>query len=106
MDKTLGHLTYLEAPLDDLKALNIAERIDYLKSVLASDEVPERCYDDEPDGKSGNRKLGVVCSYCPHKFRCWSDSNNGIGLREFQYSSGPIWLTTVKVEPKVKETTF
>lgn len=106
MDKTLGHLTYLEAPLDDLKALNIADRIKYLKIALASDIEPERCHEDEPEGKSGNRKLGTVCSYCNHKDRCWAESNSGLGLRTFQYSSGPIFMTHVAKEPNVRETTF
>jgi len=56
-----------------------------------------------PEGKSGNMKLGVNCSYCPHKVTCWDDANNGDGLRLFLYSNGPMWLTEVQKEPKVQE---
>lgn len=73
------------------------ERIAHLKEVVAQDTPPERCYEDIPDGKSGNRKLATGCSYCAHKFRCWP------GLRTFIYSSGPRYLTTVEREPDVLE---
>ncbi len=73
------------------------ERIAELKEVVASETPPDRCYDDIPDGKSGNRKLATPCSYCAHKFRCWP------GLRTFIYSTGPRYLTTVVREPDVLE---
>ncbi len=56
-----------------------------------------------PDGKSGNQKLGVFCSYCKYKYECWKDSNGGKGLRRFNYSFGPVWLTEVAREPRVQE---
>lgn len=75
------------------------ERIDHLEEVIAQPEPPERCYEDEPDGKSGNRKLVTGCSYCAHKFRCWPN------LRTFIYSSGPRYLTHVERVPEVVEVT-
>lgn len=56
-----------------------------------------RGYFDEPDGKSGNRKLGTGCSYCAFKVQCWP------GLRTYNYSDGPRFLTRVEREPKVTE---
>lgn len=72
-------------------------RIEELRKVVESETPPERCYSDKEDGKSGNRRLDVGCSYCSHKFRCWP------GLRTFIYSSGPRYLTTVAREPDVSE---
>jgi hypothetical protein len=106
-DKQNGHIAYLPFSRDELKAnVNVSERIEYLKQALDSDVEPERCYEDEEEGKSGNRALGINCSYCPHKGRCWADSNDGMGLRTFLYSSGPKFLTKVAREPQVKEITF
>jgi hypothetical protein len=106
-DKQNGHITYLPFSREELKAVvNVPERIDYLKQAIESDVEPERCYEDEEEGLSGNRALGVNCSYCPHKERCWADSNGGLGLRTFLYSNGPKFLTRVVREPKVKEITF
>lgn len=107
VDKQNGHVAVLGYDLDELRNhVNVKERIDYLKSALEEPTEPERCYEDEEDGKSGNRALGVNCSYCSHKHRCWADSNGGLGLRTFLYSSGPKFLTEVKREPNVREVTF
>lgn len=106
VDKQNGHITYLPYSQDDLAAINIEDRIEYLKEAVASDVEPERCYQDEEEGASGNRKLGVNCSYCAFKDRCWADANGGLGLRTFLYSNGPKFLTQVVKEPKVMEATF
>lgn len=103
VDKQNGHLAYLHFSKEELAKFNVRDRIAYLKEVIDQDVEPDRCYSDEEDGASGNRKLGVNCSYCSHKFRCWSDSNGGLGLRTFIYSGGPRFLTTVKREPNVPE---
>lgn len=67
------------------------------RDMINSPVVPERCYPAQPDGKSGNMKLGVNCSYCPFKKECWP------GLRTFLYSSGPRHLVKVVKEPDVYE---
>ena len=103
VDKQNGHIAYLPFAKKELSVFKVDDRIEYIKKVIDAPEVPERCYPDEEMGKSGNRKIGVVCSYCPHKDRCWSDANGGLGLRKFIYSSGPVWLTHVTSEPKVFE---
>lgn len=106
-DKQNGHIAYLPFSKEELKAaVNVKERIAYLKTAVEQEEPPERCYPDVPQGESGNRKLGVNCSYCSHKGRCWADSNGGMGLRTFLYSGGPEFLTKVTREPKVREVTF
>lgn len=105
VDKQNGHVTYLPYSKEDLAVFDVSSRIAYMKEQIELDTEPERCYTDEPEGKSGNMALGVNCSYCAHKFRCWADTNGGIGLRVFQYASGPKFLTKVVVEPKVYETT-
>jgi hypothetical protein len=88
--------------VSDLSASIIAdyppkERIERLRDVIDMEEPPERCYEDVPDGKSGNRKLDTGCAYCGFKHECWP------GLRTFLYSTGPRYLTKVVREPDVKE---
>lgn len=106
MDKQNGHITLLRVPREELEALDVRARIEHLKAVVDQPEPPERCYEPVPEGQSGNMKLPIGCSYCPHKFECWKDANDGIGLRTFLYSSGPVHLTKVEREPKVLEITF
>lgn len=73
------------------------DRIEELKKVVESDEIPPLCYEPVPDGKSGNMKLPTPCSYCKYKFRCHPDT------RLFLYSTGPRYLTKVEKEPNVPE---
>ena len=106
MDKTNGHLTYLKYDMADesqwywskLNFFSIEERIKNIKKVVKSETPPERCYEPIADGKSGNMKLAVGCSYCAYKHECW-----GKDLRTFIYSTGPRYLTEVKFVPSVLE---
>jgi hypothetical protein len=94
VDKTLGHVC-----LDVHKKtkLDMVGFINRKKKVVSQDVMPHRGYADEPEGKSGNRKLGMECSYCPFKQSCWPD------LRTFYYARGPVHLTKVVREPKVEQ---
>ena len=65
--------------------------------------MPPKCYPDEPDGKSGNRKLAIGCVFCGYRDHCWSDANGGKGLRKFKYSTGIRYLTQVHKTPDVQE---
>ncbi len=101
VDKTLGKVCFCEIPKEVIEAYDVEARIVHIKKVIASPNLPARCYPDAPDGKSGNMKLQTGCSYCPHKFGCWADSNDGAGLKTYYYSTGPRYLTKVVREPKV-----
>jgi len=104
MDKQNGHLTYLlydtedtQAPIHDLISYDIGERIEHIKKVVEQKEPPSVCYEPIADGKSGNQKLAIGCSYCSYKKECWPS------VRGFAYSSGPRYLVEVHNEPKVQE---
>lgn len=102
-DKVDGAIAYVELDPVYIRGNKPEDRIEHLREVLSSPNPPARCYEDVPEGKSGNHKLGVGCSYCKHKEKCWADANGGKGLRKFFYSKGPVWLTKVVKEPKVAE---
>jgi hypothetical protein len=96
IDKTLGHIV-LDKHRNTKSKSYYEKEIERKRAVLASPKPPPRCYSDVVDGKSGNRKLDVVCSYCPFKSTCWP------GLRTFLYYSGPRYLTRVERLPDVPE---
>jgi hypothetical protein len=75
---------------------NLEPALEAKKEMLRG-PIPPRGYEDEEMGKSGNRKLGVACSYCPVKSSCWPN------LRVFGYSQGPVFLTVVADPPRVPE---
>lgn len=93
IDKTLGHICLDKHTFD---TSTVDEMVEHKKEVVSSNRVPPRAYFDEPDGKSGNRKLGTVCSYCDFKAHCWPEA------RLFLYST-PRWLTKVVKTPDVPE---
>ena len=101
IDKTTGQIAY--CPVHQMEMINASQKIDYLRNAIKDSEPPSRCYDDVPDGKSGNMQLSTGCNYCAYKFDCWSDANNGKGLRAFQYANSVKYLTKVDREPNLPE---
>jgi hypothetical protein len=104
MDKQNGHLTYLmydsedtQAPVHAKIGYDIEDRIAHIKEVVQQEEPPEHCHELVADGKSGNMKLAVGCSYCPYKKVCWPN------VRGFAYANGPRYLVEVVNEPQVQE---
>lgn len=85
--------------------INATDRIKELKGLVDAKSPPARCYSDEPDGVSGNRVLPISCVWCSYKHSCWSDSNDGKGLRTFKYSKGSRYFTKVYKTPNVQEIT-
>lgn len=76
------------------------EDINHVRDLINDTEtLPPRSFDPVPDGKSGNEKLPIFCSYCDKKFKCHPE------VRTFLYSNGLTFLTTVKRLPKVTEVT-
>jgi len=95
VNKDLGHLALLKVPAEVLGQYKVEDRIEHDKEMVRG-PMPDRCYPDVPDGKSGNMKLDTGCSYCARKFQCWPE------LRTYYYSNGPRYLTKVVREPKVQ----
>ena len=85
------------------EAGELRDRIQRIKKVVKSDVAPDKCYEAIPDGKSGNYRLDTACVYCNYKHDCWSDANDGKGLRSFKYSTGQRYFTHVEKEPNVEE---
>lgn len=94
VDKTLGHVVLDTYPKrnKDYQAL-VKNKQEVLNKVVP----PDRAFSDKPEGASGNRKLGLECSYCEYKKTCWP------GLRAFKYERKPVFLTHVAREPRVPE---
>tara|TARA_R100001530_G_scaffold42957_1_gene32681 strand:- start:570 stop:1430 length:861 start_codon:yes stop_codon:yes gene_type:complete len=101
IDKSTGEICL--TPVHSVEMINAKERIKFLKGMVTDSSVPDRCYSAVPDGKSGNLKLPFGCVYCGHKKECWSDVNQGRGIRVFQYAKGKRYLVQVGKEPDVPE---
>lgn len=106
LDKTLGHLKWMEVPVGMGKVRDLTSKANAMAKVLEKDQPPAKMPGfEQPDGKSGNKKLAITCSYCPYKNHCHRDTNGGRGLRSFLSSRGPVFLTEVRREPRMQEIT-
>ena len=103
INKESGELALFKP--DSLDKPNIEFKINKIKKQLKQDTPPPRCYKPIDEGAYGNQKLPRECKYCPFKFECYKDANDGAGLRVFQYHNELRYLTKVEKLPKVDEVT-
>jgi len=101
IDKSTGKICL--TPVHSMEMVNASKRVTFLKNIVDRNNIPNRCYDPIPDGRSGNYKLPVGCVYCRHKTLCWADANQGKGIRTFKYSNGNRYLVQVAKIPDVEE---
>lgn len=94
IDKQLGKICLDKHPR---KGVDYKKMVAEKRAMLGSNLPPARPYFPEPDGKSGNLKLGIACSYCSFKKECYPS------LRTFIYANGPRFLTRVERVPDVPE---
>jgi hypothetical protein len=94
MDKNSGELALLKVNTD---IMDIDEKVKTVKALVNSPELPSRSFRPEPDGMSGNMKLGSSCRYCGFKRSCYPE------VRAFKYSNGMKYLTKVVKVPNVEE---
>lgn len=100
-NKETGELALFH--LDGLELTDVKQRIKQAKELVQGDRPTNKCYREVDDGKSGNRTLAKPCTWCPFRFDCWADSNDGQGLRAFKYANGIKYLTHVEKLPNVDE---
>lgn len=101
MNKENGRLC-LHIP-DEMDKPNIEERVKKAKELQTLEIAPEPCNLPVPKGEGGNMTIHRMCGWCPYKFECHKDSNDGAGLRKFQYRHGVEYFTQVKKLPRVEE---
>ena len=103
VDKSSGDICFYKP--DDMAKPNVKSLIKELKTTLEKDTPPEKCYEFKTE-KNGNKTLATGCMFCPHKWECHSDTNNGKGLRVFKYSNKNVMLADVVKQPLVEEITY
>lgn len=100
IDKQNGHITWAEMPWQEGEK----RAREIIAALEQSTDPPRRAFTAvSQSDTSRNMKLQMECSYCEYKWECWKQSNKGRGLRQFNYASGPVFLTDVVDAPKVEE---
>ena len=97
INKSTGEWLVTETPAEDSKykkkAISLAEN-----NVNALDEGEpfRRCYDDVEETfrkvPTGNKILGVVCSFCPYKFPCWGEDKLQYLPQQQSKGKNPKWI--------------
>ena len=75
MNITTGELNRIESTDTKEEVSSILKEAEKKIDALVSDAPFERCFEDEPETFNrvitGNRKLGMECSWCKYRFSCW-----------------------------------
>ena len=75
MNVATGELNRIESTDTDADVKDILAEAEKKVEALTSDAPFKRCFDDEPETfnriLTGNRKLGMECSWCKYRFSCW-----------------------------------
>ena len=103
VDKSSGDICFYKP--EDMAKPNVKSLIKNLRTTLEQDTPPEKCYEFKTE-KNGNKTLATGCMFCPHKWECHSDTNDGKGLRVFKYSNKNVMLADVVKQPLVEEITY
>ena len=105
INKTTGEIVFTDSKHTDEEKKEVYSKI-YNTSVALLDEKPfERCFTDVEEvyysKPTGNRTLGIECSYCPYKHDCWDN----LEFRRQLPSKGknPKWTWYTKIDPKWTE---
>ena len=105
INKTTGEIVFTDSKHTDEEKKEVYSKI-YNTSVALLDEKPfERCFTDVEEvyysKPTGNRTLGIECSYCPYKHDCWDK----LEFRRQLPSKGknPKWTWYTKIDPKWTE---
>ena len=105
INKTTGEIVFTDSKHTDEEKKEVYSKI-YNTSVALLDEKPfERCFTDVEEvyysKPTGNRTLGIECSYCPYKHNCWEN----LEFRRQLPSKGknPKWMWYTKIDPKWME---
>jgi hypothetical protein len=105
INKENGELCLLK--VDKIDMVNAVERVEHLKELIKEDKPPEeKCYQPQQhrNGPKGNLEVHRNCSYCPFMRECWSDANDGKGIRTFGYAERDVHLVEIKKLPGGKVT--
>ncbi len=107
INKSTGEWCITETPLniDEYKEKYVVAAKDNFNSIKKNKKF-KRCFTDVDEyfrkAKTGNRVLGLTCSYCPYKKKCWGDEIEYLPQQQSQ-ARDPKWVWYTKItNPRVE----
>ena len=107
INKSTGEWCITETPLNitEYKEKYVVAAKDNFNSIKKNKKF-KRCFTDKEEyfrkAKTGNRVLGLTCSYCPFKKSCWGDEIEYLPQQQSQ-ARDPKWVWYTKVTNPRKE---
>ena len=107
INKSTGEWCITETPLniDEYKEKYVVAAKDNFNSIKKNKKF-KRCFTDVDEyfrkAKTGNRILGLTCSYCPYKKACWGNEIQYLPQQQSQ-ARDPKWMWYTKVTNPRKE---
>ena len=102
INKSTGEWLVTETPTEDEKYKNIAINLSK-ENLHALDEGKpfRRCFSDIEETfrkiPTGNKVLGIVCSFCPYKFPCWGKDKLQYLPQQQSKGKNPKWVYYTEV---------
>ena len=102
INKSTGEWLVTETPTEDEKYKNIAINLSK-ENLHALDEGKpfRRCFSDIEETfrkiPTGNKVLGIVCSFCPYKFPCWGKDKLQYLPQQQSKGKSPKWVYYTEV---------
>ena len=77
VNKSTGQIAVAEAPSNNTYKENAKNEIQNVHKAISDGRPFKRCFTDTEEfyykKSTGNRTLGIECSYCPFKSKCWDN---------------------------------
>ena len=109
INKSTGEWLVTETPTEDEKYKNIAINLSK-ENLHALDEGKpfRRCFSDIEETfrkiPTGNKMLGIVCSFCPYKFPCWGKDKLQYLPQQQSKGKSPRWSYYTELKnPRVED---
>jgi len=108
INKSTGEWLVTETPTEDEKYKNIAINLSKENFHALDESKPfRRCFSDIEETfrkiPTGNKVLGIVCSFCPYKFPCWGKDKLQYLPQQQSKGKSPKWVYYTEVNnPRVE----
>ena len=102
INKSTGQIAVAEVPPNGKQKENTKNEIRNVYKAISDERPFKRCFTDTEElyykKPTGNRTLGIECSYCPYKHDCWEN----LEFRKQLASKGknPKWVWYTAIDPK------
>jgi len=102
LNKSTGEIAFAEVPEGEQYKYEAKAKISDTVNAIGNNKPFKRCFDDYEEmfykKPTGNRVLGIECSYCPFKKKCWDNLQHKKQLPSKGRNPRWVWYTHISEE--------